>query len=166
MVKKILLGILAVLALIFAGAQFIRPDFSNPAVVAGMEIEKNVAFTPEVRTIIKKSCADCHSNETKYPWYSKVTPINFWLKSHIDDGRAHLNFSTDPAGEEWDEICKEVTRARMPLPSYTWGHPESVLSDSDKKTLCDWAGTLTAVERGKGVESKERGERNERERKR
>lgn len=152
MLRKVFLTVFILVVLAFLTAQLFRPDFTNPAVAAGMEIDSNAAFTPEVRRIIKTSCADCHSNETVYPWYSRITPVNWWLKDHIDDGRAHMNFSTDPAGEEWDEICKEVTSGKMPMPSYTWGHPEAVLSESDKKTLCDWAAGFARSETSEGGE--------------
>ena len=152
MLRKTVLILFILVCAVSLSAQFFRPDFTNPAVAAGMEIDSNSVFTPEVRKIIKASCADCHSNETTYPWYSKITPVNWWLKDHIDEGRAHMNFSTDPPGEEWDEICKEVTSGKMPLPSYTWGHPEAVLSDSEKKTLCDWTARFAKGEGSEGGE--------------
>ncbi len=150
MLKKILVASLIFIGVVFSAAQLIRPDFSNPAVATGMSLDENRAFTPEVRKIIKNSCVDCHTNETRYPWYSKITPVNWWLKDHIDNGRVHLNFSTDSPDAEWEEICKEVTRDKMPLPSYTWGHPNAALSNADKKTLCDWVERLGAATESKG----------------
>jgi len=139
MLKRALLVFVGLIVAVFVTAQFFRPELVNPPIAAGMAIEENPIFTSEIRRIIKVSCADCHSHETVYPWYSRLTPVNWWLKEHIDDGRLHLNFSTDSPNSEWEEICKEVKREKMPLPSYTWGHPGAVLSDADKKSLCDWA---------------------------
>ena len=86
--KKILLGILIIIILI----QFIRPEknISND----GINDISTVMDVPEnVQEIIKTSCADCHSNTTKYPWYSEVAPVSWYLASHVNDGKKHLNFS-------------------------------------------------------------------------
>lgn len=129
-------------ALIFGAAQLVRPDFRNPGISEGMRIDENPVFTNQVRDIIKTSCADCHSFETRYPWYSRITPVNWWLKGHIDEGRDYLNFSTEMPNEDWDQICKQVKRDKMPLPSYIWGHPGAALSEDDKNALCDWSTRL------------------------
>lgn len=132
-------------AVIFLLAQFVRPDLTNPPVEPSERLEASVNVPAEVSAILKRSCSDCHTNETVHPWYSKVTPVNWWLKSHIDEGRGELNFSTwtsyAPRRKEkkLEEICETVESGEMPLPSYLWGHRDASLSSEDKKLLCDWA---------------------------
>lgn len=133
------------LALLFALAQLIRPELANPPVDPAERIEASVAIPENVAAILKRSCNDCHTNETVYPWYANITPVNWWLKSHFEHGREHLNFSTwskyTPQQKEkrLEEICEVVESGEMPLPSYLWGHRDAVLSAEDSKLLCEWA---------------------------
>ena len=145
MVRKILMITVIVLALVFVVAQFIRPDFSNPPAVQGETLFAATSVPTEVQQTLVRSCNDCHSNETRYPWYSKLTPFNFFLASHIDDGRRELNFSVwntyskDKKVRKLEELCEQVKHAEMPLPSYLWIHRDAVLSESDSRMLCDWS---------------------------
>lgn len=148
MVKKLVLGVFFFLIVAFAAAQLVRPDMANPPVDPANTVDSMSSMPAEVKPIFKKACADCHTNETRYPWYSKITPVNFWLQDHIRDGRRHLNLSTGRG--DIDEICKEITRDKMPLPSYRWGHPEAVLTAEEKKILCDWS---KAAEGGENEEN-------------
>ncbi len=142
---KALKYVVIALAVLFVIAQLIRPDTTNPSVAPGERIEASVEISADVAAILKRSCNDCHSNETVYPWYSQITPVNWWLESHIDHGREHLNFSTwaryTPQQKEkkLEEVCEVVESGEMPLPSYLWGHREAVLTPEDAKLLCEWA---------------------------
>ena len=133
------------LALLFALAQVIRPGLVNPPVDPGERIEASVTIPQNVAAILKRSCNDCHTNETVYPWYANITPVNWWLKSHFEHGRDHLNFSTwakyTPQQKEkrLEEVCEVVESGVMPLPSYLWGHRDAALSAEDSKLLCEWA---------------------------
>lgn len=144
MLKKLILGLFILFIVFFGAAQLVRPDMTNPSVDPANTIDGMASMPAEVKPIFKKACADCHTHETRYPWYSYVTPVNFWLKDHIDDGRRHMNLST--GGGEIDEICEEVTKGKMPLPSYTWGHPEAELTAEEKSILCSWAGAAEGGE--------------------
>lgn len=139
--KKALKIIAIVIVLGFVGIQFIRPDFTNPPVNSA-----DVLQAPEnVSLILKRSCNDCHSNETVYPWYSKIQPSAWFLKDHIDEGRRELNFSVWNTYEarrknrKLEEVCEMVSSKEMPLPSYLWIHWDAKMSDEDIKTICDWA---------------------------
>lgn len=144
MIKKILkiFALLVILGLIVI--QFFRPDFTNPPVNAADAIENSMQMPENVRAIIKRSCADCHSHETAYPWYSKIQPSAWFLKDHIDEGRRELNFSVWNTYEnrrkkrKLDEMCEQIEIKEMPLPSYLWIHRGARMSDEDIKTLCDW----------------------------
>jgi len=142
-------------AFLFLLAQLIRPDLTNPPVNPAERLESSVEVPQDVAAIMKRSCNDCHTNETVHPWYSNITPVNWWLVSHFEHGREHLNFSTwagyTPQQKEkkLEEVCEQLESGEMPLPSYLLGHRDAVLSADDKKLLCDWAkASKLAVETG------------------
>ncbi|MGD9969032.1 MAG: heme-binding domain-containing protein [Sulfuricurvum sp.] len=133
MIKKVLFTAAAFVALI----QLIRPDFTNPPVDEAVALHAD----PQVMNVLKTSCFDCHSNETKYPWYHNVSPVSWIMADHITKGRAALNFS------EWDKIDPKtklirmkrgeqvVNNAMMPKHEYLMMHDEAVLNPEDKKVL-------------------------------
>lgn len=163
MVKKIVVAFFIFFVVVFGAAQLVRPDMTNPPVDPANTIDGMASMPAEVKTIFKKACADCHTHETQYPWYAKITPVNFWLQDHIRDGRKHLNLSTGRG--DIDESCKEVTKGKMPLPSYTWGHPEAILTAEEKNIICDWANAAEGAEGNEAANnnSSKRGEGGERE---
>jgi cytochrome c551/c552 len=101
-------------------------------------------MTPQVASILDRSCRDCHSNKTVWPWYTQVAPVSWWLTNHVNEGRHDLNISEwgklprDRQDRKLRQICDEVTDGQMPLSSYLPMHPAARLSDQDKQTLCDW----------------------------
>ncbi len=134
--------------LIFAAfivIQFFRIDKTNPPIAEGNNIEAALAVPADVSMILSRSCADCHSNNTVYPWYSNIQPAAWFLKDHIDEGRRELNlseFNTYTAKKQkrkLEEICEMVGSTQMPLPSYLWLHRDAALSDSERKAICDWS---------------------------
>lgn len=141
--KKTLKIIAIVIVAAFIVIQFFRPDFTNPPINSA-----EVLQTPEnVGAILKRSCSDCHSNETIYPWYSKIQPGAWFLADHIEEGRREMNFSVwetytpRKKKRKFEEICEQIQAKQMPLPSYLWIHRDAQMSDADIKTLCDWANT-------------------------
>jgi cytochrome c551/c552 len=136
---QIALGALAV----FGAMQLVRFDRTNPPVTA------DVPAPPDVRNVLRRSCYDCHSNETVWPWYSAIAPVSWLLHHDVTGGRETLNFSSwgmqAPAGkaEQRREIRDSVAEGEMPLWYYLPMHPSARLSDADKKVLEDWAETST-----------------------
>lgn len=126
-------------------AQFIRPAKTNPVADPSLAIESHMQVDPKVSAIIDRSCADCHSNKTRWPWYSHVAPVSWFVIDHVNIGRQELNFSEWGKYERRDQsgklrqICREVTNGAMPLGSYTPMHAGSALTQDDVKTLCDWS---------------------------
>jgi hypothetical protein len=120
------------------GIQFIKIDKTNPPVTADLNAPA------EVRTILRNACYDCHSNETIWPWYSKVAPVSWMIENHVKDGRGNLNFS------EWEkysdtkktemkkEIWEQINSSEMPLQMYTYLHSKSNLDIMKKKLIQDW----------------------------
>ncbi len=136
--------LLIVLLVCFVIIQFFRIDQTNPPVNKGMDFLQ-IKDTPEsTATIIRKSCYDCHSNETRYPWYTHIQPVAWFMQSHIEEGRKNLNFSLFSTYEPKRQIRKlqeaaELTEtAKMPLQSYVLGHPEAQLSDEERQELAQY----------------------------
>lgn len=145
--RKILAGI-AVLAI---GIQFIRPARNVSSAPAGPGDITVLHPTPlEVKTILARACNDCHSDNTRYPWYASVQPAGWWLANHVSDGKRHLNFSQfgtyapDRATHKIEELIEEVEARQMPLPSYTRLHPDAKLSDAEIAALVTWARAIEA----------------------
>jgi hypothetical protein len=153
--KKVLKWSAVALALVFLGAQFHRPDRTNPAVDESKTLRANTRLTPEVAAIFERSCNDCHSSETTWPWYSHVSPVSWFLKSHVEEGRRELSFSewaTYPKRKrerKLHEICQQVESGAMPLNSYLPLHPSARLSDEDKRRICEW----TRLEEGRQTDA-------------
>jgi hypothetical protein len=132
------------IAVILVGIQFVRIDRSNPPVVSGEPIESHVSVPGDVSEILGRSCNDCHSHKTVYPWYSHVAPASWFLGYHVNHGREHMNMSEwgalrrEKQARMLEEICEMVRGGEMPLPSYLWIHRDAVLSEADKDALCSW----------------------------
>jgi hypothetical protein len=143
-IQKVLKWSAVVVLLLFVGAQAYRPDRTNPPVNERKTMRANTQMTPEVEAILRRSCNDCHSSETVWPWYSNVSPVSWFLKSHIDEGRGQLSFSewaTYPKRKrerKLHEMCEQVEAGEMPLKSYLPLHPSARLSDEDKRRICEW----------------------------
>ncbi len=101
--------------------------------------------SPEVNAVLERSCNDCHSDKTHWPWYSNIAPLSWYLVHDVHEGRAELSFSnwgsytTKRATRKLQEICEQTGKGTMPLKTYVLMHPDAKLSDSDKKLLCNWA---------------------------
>ncbi len=150
MLKKIVKIVLIVVAVGLIVAQFIRPDFTNPPVVADQALAASTEVPSDVQVVLSRSCSDCHSNETRYPWYSKISPFNWFLADHIEAGRGEMNFSEwntykpEKKVRKLEELCEQVEEGAMPLPSYLWIHREAVLAEGEAGLLCKWAKAETA----------------------
>ena len=128
--------------------QLIQPERSNPPVNPSQTIHAVQHPDPSVSATLARSCNDCHSNLTAWPWYSKIAPVSWLVVSDVRKGRGDLNFSewgTYPADKQQRmlaEICKQVSEKEMPESTYTWMHPEAKLSDADIHSICTWTQSL------------------------
>jgi hypothetical protein len=108
--------------------------------------EEQTKPSQEIATILRDNCYDCHSNQTNYPWYSGITPVNYWLKEHIVDGKKHFNvsdwekYSARKKDHKLEELVEFVDSGEMPLDSYTWIHGD--LSQKEAKLLIQWVEIL------------------------
>jgi len=93
LVWKLLRWAMVAVACLFVIAQFIRPAKTNPSADPSLAIESHVQVDPKVSSILDRSCADCHSNKTRWPWYTNVAPVSWFVIDHVNDGRKELNLS-------------------------------------------------------------------------
>lgn len=137
---KILLWSVVVFVLI----QFIPVDRTNPPIKSSQNFV-NVEQTPQkISEILKNSCYDCHSFETKYPKYAYVAPISWSVKHHINEGREHINFSnwntynSDLKKNMLEKAVQTLEDGKMPMPGYITQHPEAKLSAAERKILINY----------------------------
>ena len=131
-----LTGIVLALAI-----QVVRPARTNPAADPTAALTARVTVPAEVSAILDRSCRDCHSNATRWPWYTNVAPVSWWVIDHVNHGRSHFNYSEwgkYNAGERENllkQVCELVRKGEMPLPSYLRMH-DAKLSAEDVQSLC------------------------------
>jgi len=130
--------VVILLILAFVGIQFIDVEKTNPPVTAEIQAPQ------EVKNIIRKSCYDCHSNETVWPWYSNVAPVSWFISDDVNSGRKHLNFSdweryNDVKKEKkMNDVWEQVNEGEMPLKAYTYMHPGTELDLTQKGIIKKW----------------------------
>lgn len=134
---------LAVIALIIA--QFVPLDRSNPPVTA------DLSAPPEVKVTLRRACYDCHSNETRWPWYTNIAPASWLMAYDVREGRHSLNYSNWGKLDEGVRVRllrltqRDVNNRRMPPWFYVHPlHPEARLSAGDRSRISDWAGSARA----------------------
>jgi mono/diheme cytochrome c family protein len=135
------LAALALLVALFAIAQFIQPPIPVPPAGYPKAAWEHSSVGPQVAAILKRSCADCHSNETRWPWYSRISPGSWLMANHVVRGRRQLNFSrqSEISEETRGEIHDTIRDGTMPPSSYLVLHGDARLSPADKKLLMEWA---------------------------
>jgi hypothetical protein len=135
--------VLILFLVVFIGMQFVRPDRRNPP--APLAASLKAKTPPHITALLDRSCRDCHSNETQWPWYTSVSPTSWLVANHVHDGREHFNYSewTSYDSDDQDKflgaMCDLAKRERMPLPSYLLIHWDSKLSPADVVALCTWS---------------------------
>ena len=159
MFKKILIVLLVALVII----QFIHPGPNKSGGEQPNFIGRSFPIPEDVKPILQKACYDCHSNNTRYPWYSNIQPVDWWLTHHIKEGKAHLNFdeytnrSLRYRYHKIEETIDQVKEHQMPLNSYTWIHKDAILTDVEKSKLIGWAqGILDTMEAHYPIDSLKR----------
>jgi heme-binding protein len=126
------------------GMQFVRPPRTNPPTDPSRTLAARTSLTPDAAVVLDRACRDCHSNDTRWPWYSHVAPVSWFVIDHVNHGRRHLNYSDwaqyepDTATRLLKNACEFARKETMPLPSYARVHGEARLSDRDIAALCDF----------------------------
>jgi hypothetical protein len=129
-------------------AQFVQPDRKPLAGEAQNDLIAVTKPSAETAAILGSACYDCHSNTASYPWYAYITPVNFWLQHHINEGREEFNMSAWGAKtDKWrahktDEALRVIKEEEMPISSYTWMLPEARLNARQRQLLADFFSAL------------------------
>jgi Haem-binding domain len=144
MIKKILLFLLSALIII----QFIHPKPNKSNGEQPNYIGKTFHIPEEVKSILSKACNDCHSNNTSYPWYANIQPVDWWLDKHIREGKKSLNLDEYTNKRlryqyhKMEEVIEMIKEGEMPLNSYTWMHKNAKLTNDEKDKVYNWANSV------------------------
>jgi cbb3-type cytochrome oxidase cytochrome c subunit len=142
--KKVVRIILIVLLFIFIVIQFIRPGRNKHEGDNANDITRKYPVPADVQQVLSNSCYDCHSNNTRYPWYVNIQPVGWWLANHINDGKREINFSEFSSysiRKQFNKLkeCREqVVESNMPLSSYTLIHKDAILDTVKKSLVINW----------------------------
>lgn len=144
MAKKILIGLLVIILLI----QIMQPTKNQSDKLSENDISKTYALPALVHDTFVNKCYDCHSNNTRYPWYVYVQPIGWWMASHIKEGKDELDFSEfktyseKRANHKLEEISEQIAEGHMPIKSYLWLHPDSKVTPEEADAINAWIASL------------------------
>lgn len=160
MLKKILIGLIFIVAIL----QFIRPNRNQGELEGPQYMGKRFPIPADVRSILARSCFDCHSNHTEYPWYTSVQPLGWWLQRHVDEGKEELNFSEFLSYSEkrqqkkMKEVAEVLQEGEMPLSSYLVVHRKAKLSTAEQQTVTTWTKSFNGTNVGtvSGEEAREK----------
>ncbi len=128
--------------------QFFRPAKNVQASAQPYHISTRFSIPADVTTILEKACYDCHSNNTRYPWYYNIQPVGIWMNNHVIEGKNGLNFSEYTNRRlryqyhKMEEVVELVNEGEMPLDSYTWTHGDARLKPEEKTKLVNWAESI------------------------
>lgn len=142
--RKTLVGILILLLVI----QTIQPIRNISDAESPDDISKTFEVNEKVYAILKEKCYDCHSNNTRYPWYNYIQPAGWWLAAHIYEGKEHLNFSEFGTYSEkrkahkLREVYDAVNEGWMPLDTYIWLHKDAKITPEDRDAINEWIENL------------------------
>ncbi len=144
MIKKILWLLLIAIVVI----QFFHPTKNISTAASPNDITLHFAVPENVQNILKKSCYDCHSNNTVYPWYNNIQPVAWWLANHVNEGKHELNFNEFASyapKKQYHKLNSVIDSQKdgwMPLDSYLWIHKDAILDSQQKHLLVSWADSL------------------------
>lgn len=153
-IKRISLGALVVLVV----AQLFQPDRTMPPIDPANDLLVMTNAPTDIQQLVVGACYDCHSDKPVYPWYAYVTPVNFWLQAHINEGRETVNFSRwdQFAGmEEAGESGEAIAEGEMPPANYTWMHGHAKLTDAQRQKLIAWFNTNTSDDVSRGAKRRD-----------
>jgi cbb3-type cytochrome oxidase cytochrome c subunit len=141
-------NILFLIFTIFIIIQFFPPKLNRADTTPPTDIILATNPSTVVEATLINTCYDCHSNSTRYPWYTGIEPLSYWFASHIKDGKKNLDFSiweqysAKKKIHKLEEITEAVNEGWMPLKSYKWLHREANLTPEQIKAITDWAALL------------------------
>jgi hypothetical protein len=150
--SPILVAAVAIVAGIWLSMGISAPQ--NPPAIASRTIEAHLAVPKDVGRIMMTSCKDCHSYETRWPWYSRLSLVSGFIREDVERARAHMNLSDwsaklaqgdDETHAASSGMCEELRSDAMPLPKYRWMRSEARLTQADVETLCRWTDRIAGT---------------------
>jgi len=126
------------------GIQFIPVNRRNPPVDPSKTIYASQAVPANVRAVLERSCQDCHSNQTVWPWYSYVAPVSWVVAHDVHQARGKMNFSEwatyaeKKKADRRESICDEVMNDDMPDGKYAFVHRRARLTQDEREAICEW----------------------------
>lgn len=141
-VKTVIVALTVFLVVI----QIFQPRRTNPPAVPSNSLTAHVQVPEDVHSALMRACGDCHSNQTRWPWYSHIAPLSWVITDDVNEGRRHMNFedwealeSPKQANDRLIDICEEVRKKGMPPFSYRMVHKDSRLKTQEISSLCSWS---------------------------
>jgi hypothetical protein len=139
----VVLGLLILAALVL---QCFQPAPPSPTLPGDGPMSNHVSVPDEVEALLRQACYDCHSGETRWPWYSRISPLSWLIVRDVQHGRSNLDFSrwsTDPVREPTPDqrlrwICEDMEEGEMPPALYLLAHPEARLEEEEQDLICAW----------------------------
>jgi Haem-binding domain len=150
-VKRVAFALAVFLILI----QIFQPERTNPPAVPSRFLTAHVPIPIDVHTALMRACGDCHSNQTRWPWYGHIAPFSWVITDDVNQGRRHMNFddweaekSPKQANDTLIDICKEVQQNGMPPFSYRLTHRKSRLKSKEITSICSWSRSFETNQNG------------------
>jgi hypothetical protein len=140
--------LIAILGVAFLAVQFIRPAKNRSQPPPGSRMESGFHVPEHVMQVFRRSCFDCHSDSTVYPWYAEIQPVGWWLNSHIQDGKRQFDFdrfaSYRPMRQygKFKDLVQQLQQDEMPLGSYLFIHRYARLTSDEKEEVIRWSGAM------------------------
>lgn len=137
--------------IILVAAQFIRPPKNQSAHPSPTAISQYYPIPAEVQSLLQNACYDCHSNNTRYPWYTNIQPIGWLMAQHVSEGKKELNFdeygtySAKRQRNKLKRMKEQVTTGKMPLQSYTLMHANARLNADQQRLLTGWIDSVLTI---------------------
>lgn len=161
--KKFFKRFFLLLLFVFITLQFVKSKKNESASISANDITTKYAVPADVMASLQTSCYDCHSNNTKYPWYNNIQPLAWWLADHIEEGKNEINFNEFAAYsprrqyKKFKEINTQLEEDEMPLKSYTIIHGNAKLSKEQKVQIYNWTiATIDSMKMKYPIDSLER----------
>ena len=145
---KLLKGIGLAFLVVLVGIQFIPTRSNQSKEIPSSDFIKTNKVPENIGRMLHTSCYNCHSNNSNYPWYSRIQPVGWYLQNHINKGKSELNFSEFGSysvrrqKSKLESMAKQIEKNKMPLSSYTFIHRDARLTPESKKALLNYLNAL------------------------
>lgn len=146
MSRRKILVVFGSIGLVLLAMQLFQPEPPQAVLPGDGLMADHVSVPEDVETLLRRACYDCHSDQTRWPWYSRIAPLSWLIARDVQHGRSNLDFSswsTDPVREPTPDqrlrwMCDDIEEGAMPPRLYLLAHPEARLDEADEQRICSW----------------------------